>query len=520
MNSCLHNDIVGLSNRYLKTTSNAVRYDERIVGQLVSELANDFIKENGGTFTPLTLQEFLDTRYGYSKRRYINAVKQQRKDPKNLYKVNKIKAFVKNEKYSDRTKNPRMIMGRDPRFNIKYGRFTEPLEQVMMRLPCFAKGKDQFQRGDMMSKFLDMVAYDNDYSAFEATQRFEVLRDIELEFMFKVFDADYHDEIITLWAHKMHKMGTTNNGVHFDFWFCRGSGDCDTGLFNTILNYIACRYFEVVNHLPPKNFTVDGDDSQIYVVDDRALINTFPLFGFDAKLIKRGRDYHDWEFCNSKLVQYQPGKFVLLPYLPRLFSRVGHCINPDQERCMGQYFYNLGVMYSRMFGAMPLLKEFSEFLMRITRDKRFLRPDLIGTYNARFNLNQSHDEIQFCPELVKIDIEMSHDIGIHEQNRLINYFNTCVVDLPRDNDKRFNLKNNIKVQVSELDVDVVSEIPFLTDKDHIDCGYDGFKGVFYSNAFGKLCNCIFCEVGFAAYYDNDDQNSLAYPTKCLRRRFQ
>jgi len=113
MRNCIHNETVGLHNRYLKSSPNDVTFDDKVVGEILDELAKLMKPHYDG---PLTLSEFMANKKGKLANRYKNAVIDVKDNGFDIKRHSKITAFVKNEIYSEK-KPPRMIMGRDPRLN-------------------------------------------------------------------------------------------------------------------------------------------------------------------------------------------------------------------------------------------------------------------------------------------------------------------------------------------------------------------------------------------------------------------
>jgi len=268
--------------------------DEILLEKIITDLAEELRPHFKG---PITISEFLSTKKGRLGARYNKAYNDLYNNRYDLRDISRMSAFIKTEKYNDDTKSPRFIMGRDPRFNILYALFTTPMEEAFTKLPQVAKGKNFLQRGEQFSKLVGGWYLENDFSKFEGSQRIEVLA-YELRLFAKLLPPNEFEKFRAVWLEKLLKRGYTKNGIKFDFLGCRGSGDMDTGLGNTLLNYITMKYFLVKNGVPPNRFIVDGDDGVAGVPSGKEeYINTFSFFGFDAKLILK-RDYHDVDFCS------------------------------------------------------------------------------------------------------------------------------------------------------------------------------------------------------------------------------
>jgi len=370
MRNCTHNDVVGFSNRWFPDNGFECSYDRNLVEKLLDEFADHIIKLNGGKkLRPLTLEEFLGTRSGHSKRRYVrafNTILAKGFDP---IKCSLIEVFIKNEKYSE-FKPPRMILGRDPRFNLLYGRFTVPLEQLAILVPGINKGKTLFDMGKFMEGAKGVYKFGLcDFSKYESSQRPELLFHMEMGIFNRIFDDEFLWILDLLFNLKLIKRGFTKNGVYFSFVGCRGSGDMDTWLFNTILNWVMIRYFEELNNIPKYSFNCTGDDSVMKIPRHINPVSTFDQFGIAAKF-SVVIDPYEVEFCSAKYLEYEKGKFVLCPDLNKLLGNIGTLINGDFKKSVGHFYYSLGYMYKVMFPDFPFFTELSEYLMSITENPR------------------------------------------------------------------------------------------------------------------------------------------------------
>ncbi len=454
MRGCHHNELIGLRNRYLRDIGKPANLDPKILDSVVKELADLIIKANGGKkLKPKTLEEFYASRSGHSKQRFgkaINQVLQRGFDP---IGDSKIKAFQKMEAYEckgeevfeDEVKDPRMIMGRDPVFGLAYGRFTSALEEVIKNVPGFDKGKDFFDMGKFVEEHPQehWTYYDDDASKFESSQQEDPLRKIELKVYELVFETDELDVLRQCFEIKMFKHGFTRLGLDFLFYALRCSGEVDTWLGNTILNWVAHRYFEIVNNYPALHFSVTGDDGNgARPKHSPEPINTFPLFGFDCKL-RFFDDPTELEFCSAKYLEYYPGKWMLCPDPRKILRNIGLMKNVDFNYCVGHYYYSLGYMYKVMFGDFPFFRQLSEFLMGITKNNkvRHINLDLLRHVNpAQLEMIKSGSTSRdFSENLVIVGLQMAYGLQPSTLGVVYEYFKNTEVDVT-GRDRRFNRK--------------------------------------------------------------------------------
>jgi hypothetical protein len=454
MRDCVHNEEVGLRNRYLRDIGKPVSYDKKILDSIVTELANLIKKKIDLDFLPIPdLKEFYDERAGHSKQRLGKAINDVIKKGYDPIKDSKIKSFIKLENYEndddkpfqDILKEPRMIMGRDPKFGLTYGRYTTALEKIVMELPGFKKGKNFFEQGEFVEKHPqeNYQYYFDDASKFESSQREQLLRDIELGLWQQILSPHDFSIMQLLFELKMIKSGYTKHMIKFCFYALRCSGEFDTLLFNTVLNWAAHRYFEIVNKIPDYNFVVTGDDGiGAYPKGMLNFVDTFPTFGFECELIFV-KDPIELEFCSAKFIEYHPGKWMLCPNIPKLLRNVGVIKNKDFDKCIGHFYYSLGYMYKVMFPNFPFFTELSTFLMGITKNPkvkcvnidhlRYLNPMYVDIFR-----NGSID-VLFNYNLFTTGMQMAYGLQRSALHAVYDYFDSVEISMPGC-DNRFNKK--------------------------------------------------------------------------------
>jgi hypothetical protein len=441
MRKCHHNEVVGMHNRYLKEADFNITYDEELFSACVDELIGQLKPHFNGK---ISLAEFMGSKSGKLKTRYDKCVEHVAKKGFDINKDSNISAFIKHEIYPDETKPPRFIMGRNPIFNLIYGLYTTPLEHAMTHLPQIAKGKNFLERGEQFRDLIFGGSYvENDFSKYESTQQLKLLEDVELRVWKALLQPEEFETMRRLFAHKVLKSGYTMLGCKFKFIACRGSGDMDTGLFNTLINWVACRYFEIKNQLGHGNFMVDGDDGVIQTLrPDMVLINTFSEFGLDAKLILK-HDYHDVDFCSSKFVQYRPGQFIQMQNIRKVLANMSIMKALDFRHCIGDYYYSLGFMYSKIYPNFPIFTQFSKFLMdqKVNFGKhgkhRFYSPDIAKQHMHDYDHKIIDQDIPLDYYGILVEYIMCFDLTYSEIDNITSYFSGHHMEIPPDHDKKF-----------------------------------------------------------------------------------
>jgi len=388
MQNCQHNVYDSLHKRYLKETPELQHLDMRLVHRIIDNLVHR-LKTH---MTDFDASNFLSSKTGKLRARYLKAYNDISRRGFDINRDSDISAFVKLERYYEAGKAPRMIMGRNPKFNWFYAQIIDPIERAFFALDQVANACDNFSCGEKFSRMVGEWFIENDMSKFEASQRKQVLH-FEYLVYSKLFP--HRKEFLDLlFAAKMHKRGGTSSGVKFAFDYCRGSGDMDTSLGNGILNYIATQYFLIKNFCPncdfeqcavpgcrTFSFVVKGDDSYMRAPKYCTPTNYYANFGFDAKLIVR-KAPHEVEFCSGHFVEYQPGKYVYAQKLRKILASLTTCINEEAVRngWVAHYYKSLGLMYNKLYSGIPIYQDIGKMLMT-SNVNAGLNVNLIQSYN-------------------------------------------------------------------------------------------------------------------------------------------
>lgn len=425
----------------------------RIIDHLAKQISEFFKPE-------FNFHRYVADKPGAVRRRFLKAYTQMLNGDTNITQNSKIAAFVKNERYFEEGKSPRMIMGRDPRFNIVYCRFIARLEAAFFALPQVANACDYQACGAKFGKLYASCAsmFENDMSKFEATQR-----PLLLAMEYLVYDkvlrtcacVDEIEDLRTVFAAKCMKPVVTGQGVKATFMWCRGSGDMDTSLGNGIINYISTMYFMCQNFCPLGAgcdlatchcgtydlFVLKGDDSYGCAPKTK-LINTYAWFGLDAKLIYR-HDAREVEFCSGHFIRTAEGNWTYVQKLRKLITSVSTCINPDiiKNGWTGHYLKSLGMMYKRLYNGVPIYEDFADMLLTVNT-KLGLNTNLVegvsyGAWEA-FKLG-SATKVDSCPETL-LDIAIHNDMPFAQLDALASTFRSTNIVLPQHHLRRCNTK--------------------------------------------------------------------------------
>lgn len=268
---------------------------------------------------------------------------------------------------------PRCIQYRNKRYCLRLATYLHPIEehcyhyQDWTGTPIIAKGRNLRQRGeDLRTKwesFVKPIALLLDHSKFDAHVTAPLL-ELEHSFYRKCNDSD---ELAQLLQWQRVNKGFTKNGTKYKTTATRMSGDQNTGLGNSIINYAMLAAF--LDHFGLKgSLYVDGDDSVVIIEDYGKSYNLefFAQFGMKTKG-NTVDEFSQVEFCQTRPVELDHGwtmvrnplrlilrtpwttKQLTTRNIPHYLSSVGRCeLALGMGAPIGQYLgYKLAQLSNR-----------------------------------------------------------------------------------------------------------------------------------------------------------------------------
>lgn len=252
-----------------------------------------------------------------------------------------IKMFLKDDKYhhtsrvaqylgqesDDSFGAPRCIQYRNKRYCLRLATYLHPIEEHCYAYtdwtgtPIFAKGRNMVNRGKDLRRKWKSFAFPKallfDHSKFDAHVSENLLK---LEHWF-YHSCNPSDELRYLLHLQIVNLGRTKNGTRYRTKATRMSGDQNTGLGNSLINYAILMSF--VSHFGLKaSCYVDGDDSVVVIEDEGKYydLDYFRQFG----MVTKGEEtthFSKVEFCQTRPVRLDHGwTMVRNPY--RLLTRI------------------------------------------------------------------------------------------------------------------------------------------------------------------------------------------------------
>lgn len=225
--------------------------------------------------------------------------------------------FYDVEKLAD--KEDRGIQYRTPTYNAALARHLHNVEPAIYRqlfnqdaTPIVAKGYSPLERGliidAMASRFVEPMFVLADHSRFDAHVNAELLEEEHRTYLRL---RGYAPELQTLLSWQKKSKGVSHGGVKYHVTAKRMSGDLNTALGNTLLNWAMLASFIRINKLDADLF-LDGDDSVMILEkqDFPDLAAHCLKFGMVTEVVVVD-DIHHAEFCQSRLIYTRIGPVMV-----------------------------------------------------------------------------------------------------------------------------------------------------------------------------------------------------------------
>lgn len=478
MSMCPHNLEVALRGRiFSKVPEMSCGLNVSLVKRIVSYLVGK-MREN---YKPdFSFQQYVRAKTGSSKRRFLKAYNQLvRKERISLNGVTGIQAFVKNERYFEEGKKPRLIMGVKPEYNVLFCRHIARMEDAFFSLPQVANKCDYLSCGEKFHSLLGAWMGENDMSSFEGSQR--KFHDF-LEWV--VYDGVSRDEdredLLTLYAAQCHKHGRAGSEFEYSADWVMASGMLNTSIGNGIKNYIPTMYFQILNWCSRgadcrfddcdclfNSFVVKGDDSYMKIPVGANPRNYYTDWGYDAKYIVR-QDPLLTEFCSGKFIRLNDGRFYYVQKLDKLLESLSVVINSDvvERGWMAHYYRSLGDMYAVLYKNIPVYEDLAKFLQRSSEKFRInvnLVSESFGASEAFANHQRNAEKVDVDTHTL-LDVALVNEMTFSELDALVQYLRCGQLRFPPEHSRRCNLRYSRVHAVDEIDDSVVFEFDRTLDR--------------------------------------------------------
>jgi hypothetical protein len=392
---CAHNAIAGLVQRTLGVTPPVT--DLLPFRKAVREILTVVSGRVELPVLPHTHEQVAEAyRCGKLRTRYREAARSLSVEGLCTRRDARVSAFVKAEKLSGKLSKPRIIMGRDPRYNLELAAYLKPVEAALYtglrgwgkcftRTRLVAKGLDAGERAALIRRKLqarsDLVCFEIDGLAFEAHFSLPVLKE-EHGAYYRLCPDPRLRELLS-W--QLSFTGRFRSGVRYRARGVRASGDYNTGSGNTL---VMCALVVAAAEACGTrwDFLADGDNAVVFVrardLDTwrRELPVTFLRAGFEVKIGEAVSAVEEVDFGRSRPVCVD-GVWRMVRDPLRVLSGA-FCGHSHYSEMRGGIRILRAVAYCEavLGEGVPVLQEFAHAMLRKTRGVRWPRDPYLDNY--------------------------------------------------------------------------------------------------------------------------------------------
>lgn len=356
--SCVCNEMVALTQRHQLDTG--VRYTSK------KNLAK-YLHHLSAALVPCS-EDIIIKHSASNKRKLLQAAKESLEIKPVERKDARIKMFLKPDKGHEKSDAKvdygaaRCIQYRNKRYCLRLATYLHPVEASVYRkldqsqTPIFAKCRNLTQRGqDLRTKFetfTNPTILCLDHSKFDAHVGVELLR-LEHNFYKKHFSHEHQEELGQLLEWQIMNRGYTKNGTEYVTRGTRMSGDQNTGLGNSIINYAMLRDLVATNGWNACYY-IDGDDSVLIVEGDVEVnLEHFAQFGMTTKMETKTREFRELDFCQCKPV-FDGVQWRLVRNPWRMLARIQWAIQAPSARQRTKYLRSVGLCEMALGVGLPI----------------------------------------------------------------------------------------------------------------------------------------------------------------------
>lgn len=292
--------------------------------QSVMTNVKDALRKFLPSTAPISHDAFVSGYVGRKKELYQRALDEIRATESNLENDAKLNVFVKFEKTDHTSKKdpvPRVISPRDPKFNIRVGRYLKPLEERLFKSlgklfghKTVLKGVNSQRSAELLREKWDMfrnpVAIGLDASRFDQHVSIDALR-WEHSVYLDCFPQRKHKDRLRRLL-KLQELnsctGYTPDGkLKYNVKGTRMSGDMNTSLGNCVLMCSMIKSYLMSKGIDGQ-LANNGDDCVVFLEStdlsrfSDGLYDWFLALGFNMAIEKPVYEFEEIEFCQTKPV--------------------------------------------------------------------------------------------------------------------------------------------------------------------------------------------------------------------------
>lgn len=358
--NCVHTQYAALAERHICDRT-YIGFDKRAFRTLTRPVLKNFYQRMGGSVLKYSLESIVNGYSGGKRAVYERArldVTRKRFDPRWA----QVKMFVKPDKIPAgeiMEKAPRAIQFRSPQFNLLMATYLKPLEKMVYELTSpagfrvFAKGRNLQERAaDIIAAYDSIpncVVIEADHKKFDSCVTVE-----HLKFLHSIYLKFHRNSYFLkfLLNHQLYNKGRSPY-LRYKVKGTRMSGDFDTALGNSLLNYFVLAAALTNVGVERYELYIDGDDSLIFLskgdVEKFSKVN-FAQLGFETEW--QVKNLITAEFCKAHVIRCDPPVLARHPH--RVMAHLQVCLKeygpstwPElfQGKLVCEYWANQGIPY-------------------------------------------------------------------------------------------------------------------------------------------------------------------------------
>lgn len=422
--SCDCNEYISLRNRVLMEcgfTTKAFARDARIIAHRIGTWIGTHMPADG---------EWIEKYSGRKKRVYLEAQESLKLVPLTS-KDYSVKSFVKAEKITDPTRDPRTIQARGPRYGVALGNYLKPLEHLLYNVQGSRNLRRVLPRGRLIAKGLDMVQRANliveriaefgcvlgiDASRFDAHVTTAMLS-VEHSIYLRAYRGD--KQLERMLQAQLVNRGITGSGIRYKCPGGRMSGDMNTALGNCMIVIVTMAVAMQRLGLPPSQWSLlcDGDDTLVFIKPHQleyvrqGLVDIWAESGQSIKIECVAYEPEEVRFCQGSPVCTSSGwKMVSDPV--RVLSR--SLVSADHfqhDKACAPLMRSIGLCEAVLNSGVPVLQAWAHQILINAGEGPARGVDNLGrAYQAGRLLERDH--ALHCPVTTGARLSFAKAFGI------------------------------------------------------------------------------------------------------------
>lgn len=291
-------------------------------------------------FEPMTEEECIAAAPQRLRRRMRNAYESWNRFRD--HGLSEIRMFLKFEKHMDdafgdppEEKPPRSIQHRSDEYCYELARYLKPIEKATLYKRCAATGHSPFVKGltprqvgrriASLDKWDDTIYVLLDHSKYDAHLK-EQIRCVIRKYFLEYYPGD--EWLKSMLNMQRRNRGRSRNGIRYEVEATMMSGDYNTSLEDTLINYAL---LETIFEKVPHASVVNGDDSVVSMRrrDLGKVDLDFKKFGLTTK-VEVVDTLEEVEFCQAHPV-WTPLGWTMVRNPLRVLSRVPYTCRTYQQ---------------------------------------------------------------------------------------------------------------------------------------------------------------------------------------------